>query len=117
MTNQEIARTAQLIFNIVKAFMQFTNDENTPASWDRQPDESKQNLIDFVNEVINNPDKTPEDFHNIWLNDMSTLGWKYGETRDLPNKLHPFMVTFDKLPEQEKVKYFLSWAIVKGYLA
>lgn len=41
--------------------------------------------------------------HEIWAQERTNQGWKYGEKRDDSLKLHPCLVAYDDLPEEEKV--------------
>ena len=40
--------------------------------------------------------------HNNWVNKMLTNGWRYGVDLDYDNKVSPFLVDWDYLPEQNK---------------
>jgi ryanodine receptor 2 len=40
--------------------------------------------------------------HDIWSAGRIAEGWQYGETRDDVRKLHPCLVPYDELPENEK---------------
>lgn len=40
--------------------------------------------------------------HEVWSAGRIADGWKYGETRDDKKKLHPCLIEYDKLPEEEK---------------
>jgi ryanodine receptor 2 len=40
--------------------------------------------------------------HDVWAAGRIAGGWRYGETRDDIRKLHPCLVAYDELPENEK---------------
>ena len=40
--------------------------------------------------------------HDIWAVQRISQGWQYGESRDDRLKLHPDLVPYEELPEQEK---------------
>ena len=41
--------------------------------------------------------------HEIWAQERINQGWTYGEKRDDALKLHPCLVAYEDLPEEEKV--------------
>lgn len=45
-----------------------------------------------------------EELHDVWYNNMVAMGWAYGPTYSLEQKLHPSMIPFDELPDDEKIK-------------
>jgi len=40
--------------------------------------------------------------HDLWAERRLAEGWSYGEFRDDPNKRHPCLVPYDRLPDSEK---------------
>ena len=40
--------------------------------------------------------------HEVWARQRIADGWKYGETRNDAQKLHPCLVHYEELPESEK---------------
>lgn len=40
--------------------------------------------------------------HETWAVQRLADGWKYGEQRDDANKLHPCLIPYEDLPEEEK---------------
>lgn len=41
--------------------------------------------------------------HEVWAQTRIEQGWKYGPERDDVKKLHPMLVPYEKLPEEEKI--------------
>lgn len=41
--------------------------------------------------------------HEIWAKERIQQGWKYGSKRDDNQKLHPCLIAYEDLPEEEKV--------------
>lgn len=41
--------------------------------------------------------------HEVWAQTRIEQGWKYGPERDDNKKLHPMLVPYESLPEEEKV--------------
>lgn len=40
--------------------------------------------------------------HEVWAQTRIEQGWKYGPERDDNKKLHPMLVPYEDLPEEEK---------------
>lgn len=40
--------------------------------------------------------------HNEWLDERKRMGWKYGEKKDVENKISPYMISYSELPESIK---------------
>lgn len=43
-----------------------------------------------------------ENVHDVWSTDRLSEGWRYGEERDDARKLHPCLVPYSMLTEEEK---------------
>jgi hypothetical protein len=55
--------------------------------------------------------------HTLWQEWMLSRGWRYGEQRDNPGKLHPDLVTWEALPDAEKEKSIRFVRSIPGALA
>ena len=40
--------------------------------------------------------------HEIWAQARINQGWTYGDKRDDENKLHPCLIPYEELPDEEK---------------
>lgn len=47
-------------------------------------------------------EKLAKNVHDVWAQSRIQNGWRYGPNRDDVAKLHPDLVPYDRLPEQEK---------------
>ena len=54
--------------------------------------------------------KSSEVIHDIWVRTYRSMGWIYGESYDLENRIHPDLVPFSELGqlEQDKDSVFLA---------
>lgn len=41
--------------------------------------------------------------HEVWAKTRIEQGWRYGPARDDKEKLHPMLIPYEDLPEEEKV--------------
>ena len=53
-------------------------------------------------ELLALTEKLAENTHDVQAKGRIEQGWKYGETRDDNNKLHPCLIPYSELPESEK---------------
>lgn len=104
------ARTAHQVNNAMRSF--FTEPYN--VDWDDLDDDSKHRALLGVAKVTENPDITPKECHQAWIESMAARGYKYGENIDQVKMEHPAMVTYTKLPEAQKLKTILFISIVKS---
>ena len=57
---------------------------------------------------------SPRELHESWLATKAAEGWVWGPIKDFAAKTHPQFVDYDALPETQKDKDQLFFAIVKG---
>ncbi|KTG43170.1 hypothetical protein cypCar_00011044 [Cyprinus carpio] len=48
-------------------------------------------------------ERLAENLHELWLIDKIEQGWTYGLVKDESRKVHPCLVEFSKLPDQERI--------------
>jgi hypothetical protein len=107
-----IARTCH---NINKAYCEGHGDFSQ-VDFDKAPDWQQSSAIEGVLYAMNNPDATPEDVHNSWMQSKLDDGWSYGKTKDPEAKTHPCLVEYEKLPLQQRIKDSLFSLCVKSFL-
>lgn len=90
------------------------NGDYSQQPWDRAPRWQKQSAMAGVRMVMKNPDVTPEESHENWLENKKATGWTYGPNKDEVAKTHPCMVHYDELPEFQRTKDEMFVAIVKA---
>lgn len=56
-------------------------------------------LPESLNELM---EQLARNVHEVWAAGRLADGWKWGEVRDDEQKLHPCLVSYDELPENEK---------------
>lgn len=107
---ETIARVAQ---NINKAYCESIGDTSQPT-WDDAPQWQKDSVISGVKYHLDNPDATPEQSHDNWLNDKIRDGWEWGEVKNPELKEHPCMLPYHQLPQQQRTKDYLFKQVIES---
>ena len=110
-----IERIAMVCHEVNRIYCESIGDNSQPG-WAFAPDWQKKSAINGVKFHIDNPNSTPKDSHKSWLKEKEKNGWKYGPKKDVENKLHPCMIPYDELPENQKIKDSFFTVIVKSFL-
>ena len=107
-----IAMTAH---TINQAYCQSIGDESVP-SWGDAPEDQKNSIIAGVEMHLANPETTPEQSHQAWLDRKLAEGWVYGEVKNTEEKQHPCILPYEQLPAEQKSKDYLFRATVHSVL-
>lgn len=84
----------------------------TQPHWEGVPRWRQLLIMSGVQLHLDHPDVTPEQSHRNWMVEMHEAGWAYGPQKIEEAKLHPCMVPYADLPDEQKVKDLLFKAIV-----
>jgi len=110
LTAEEIAR---ITHEANRAYCSVLGDHTIP-SWDAAPEWQRASAIAGVKSVLADPGKTPEQSHFEWMEFKLKAGWKHGPTKRPEALEHPCLVSWEQLPEEQKVKDRLFLAIVRA---
>ena len=80
--------------------------------WDDLSDDYRGSSIAGVRAVLDG--STPESLHTSWCHARRAAGWVYGPVLDRNAKVHPCLVSYDQLPDDQRVKDALFTAVVKA---
>lgn len=106
-----VQKIAALAHTINAAYCAAIGDD-TQTDWDSAPEWQKKSAIAGVEMHLANPDATPEQSHESWLEQKLNEGWVYGETKDAEAKQHPCCVPYSELPVEQKAKDYIFRAAV-----
>lgn len=105
--NRELQRT--------QAWQPYTgNGVGVAPPWDKARQELRDSVLDGVRHALAHPELTPEQSHENWLRFKQADGWVYGPVKSDDRKIHPCLLPYDQLPEDQKVKDRLFLAIVRA---
>ncbi|MGL4617728.1 MAG: RyR domain-containing protein [Xenococcaceae cyanobacterium] len=108
-----IEEIAKVCHEANRAYCSINEDYSQPA-WENAPDWAKYSAIVGVKYRLENPNASPEDQHNDWMEEKLAKGWTHGKEKNLETKEHPCLVAYKELGEKQKIKDELFIAIVKA---
>jgi len=108
-------RCAKICHQANKALCESMGDNSQPE-WGDAPEWQQTSAIKGVMAIAKGEVTTPEESHVSWLVEKRETGWKYGEVKDAEAKTHPCFVPYEELPDNQKVKDAVYYAIVKAFL-
>lgn len=82
--------------------------------WEDTPWSIKQSAIAGVVWTIENPDALLSMQHEQWRQYKIAEGWVYGAEKDIDNKTHPCLVSYEEMPPEQRVKDALFRGIVQA---
>lgn len=112
MNYEAIARVCHMVNN---AYCDAIKDKTQP-SWKEVNEQLKLSVIAGVKFLEANPDASPSEQHDAWMQNKLADGWVYGETKDEKQKTHPCLVPYEQLPLEQRVKDYLFQAVVRALL-
>lgn len=85
-------------------------------SWEDAPKWQRDSAMDGVRQIMKNPDCTPKQSHENWLEHKKENGWVHGPVKDAETKEHPCMVPYEALPDAQKIKDVIFGSVVRAFL-
>lgn len=104
---------ARVCHEVNRAYCASIGDTSQPA-WEDAPTWQKDSAVAGVRAILANPNTTPEQSHEGWMEQKAADGWTYGETKDPALKTHPCFRPYAELPPEQKTKDYLFGAVVRS---
>jgi hypothetical protein len=89
-------------------------DDWSQRPWDYAEAWQQDRAIRGVEFAIANLDTPESALHEAWMADKIAGGWSYGPTKDVVLKTHPWLVAYEHLPFEQRVKDHVLRAVVKA---
>jgi hypothetical protein len=106
-----INSAARLAYAAVRGYYAQVSPEQLKP-WDQLPAWEKDEQVDCVWYLIENPAAGPDAIHTNWLNYRIAEGWKIGAHFDLHAKKSPMMCTWDELGPVHQAEYGIFREVV-----
>ncbi len=75
-------------------------DDSTMLPWDEAPEDERDVARETVRGTLRGT--TPEQWHVKWRAEKEAEGWTNGPDKDEERKMHPNLVHYDQLPEEQR---------------
>ena len=108
----QVIQIARVAHNVIRDYCNAVGHPTYPT-WEEANSESRERGIAGVRELLEQR-PTPEEQHELWAAKMLADGWTFGEAFDIVEKTHPGLVSYDELPEVDRVKQTLFRSIVES---
>lgn len=109
----EVERLAKLAHEANRAYCELLGDKSQ-AAWEDSPEWQRTSVRLGVQNILDNPDLTPEQSHSKWVQHKTWDGWRYGPEKDVEKKEHPCMMPYSQLSVAQRFKDYLFQCVVKA---
>jgi len=113
MNEKQIAR---ICHEVNKAYCETLGD-TSQVSWEEAPKDIQDSAIAGVKATMKNPNLTPKEQHEIWMEHKVKEGWVNGSVKNAEAKTHPCIVKYSWLPKEQRLKDILFGTIVKSLIS
>lgn len=59
--------------------------------------------VQLPNELSSLLEAMAKNVHDVWAKTRIAQGWQYGSERNDKERLHPMLIPYEELPEEEKI--------------
>jgi hypothetical protein len=110
-----IKTLSKMVHESNKALCEELGDKSQKP-WNEAPGYNHMSAMAGIQAVLDNPEITPSQIHDVWMIQKQADGWVHGKTKDRDKKTHPSIVPYEQLSSTEQYKDYLVIYIVKSYL-
>ena len=104
---------AEIAHEVNRAYCEAAGEE-PPPHWGQAPQWQRDSALSGVQSYLQNDGLSPRDMHECWRSYREHEGWVYGDLEDFSCRRHPNMLRYDDLPQEQKVKDRLFYAVAKS---
>lgn len=97
-----------------RAYCAVVMGDDSQKPWLDAPAWQREGSRNGVRGILAGDIRHPMDAHVAWMKEKVEQGWVYGETKDAEAKTHPCIVEYDALPQLQRYKDHLFFAIVQA---
>ena len=103
MTKEDIAR---ILYSVCRAYCATIHNWEQ-RDWKKLFDYEKADIVKEVEFFLEDLERSPELYHNVWIRRMIMDGWSYGKEYDMATKKHHYLKPFKELPIEYQFKDYL----------
>ena len=98
-------RRALFVYEGARLAAQAANAPIVPAPWEQRESPFKEQFCEVIKRQCGEQrSKSPEELHGSWMQAYLTMGWVYDKEYDREKKIHPDLVPYADLQQQEQDK-------------
>lgn len=106
----KIAKACHNVHNVFCA-----NNGMKVIPWDEKATEHHAVVINSIERILSGEVESPEDAHENFVRLKEDFGWEYGPEYSTKNKTNPRLCDWEELPQVERMKEELFFAVVSGF--
>jgi hypothetical protein len=103
---------AQIVHALIAGLGRLWGVQAVSCEWGDTSEAYQAGLIAGVTAYFENPELTPAQEHQTWLDAKLADGWVVGAVLDTDNKVHPLLLPFDELPIEHRSRAIMLHAAV-----
>lgn len=92
-----------------------TIGDDSQVPWLEAPEWQRDSARRGVAGVFNGSIATPQESHESWTREKMETGWVYGPVKDAEAKTHPCLVPYRDLPQEQRQKDAIFFAVVRSF--
>ena len=109
----KIEDIAKASHEIIRAMNKEIDGKEMPA-WDDAEEWMRESRVLTVETILRNPTTPYRYYHDLWVQERTEAGWKWGEVRNDDTKENPDLVPYDELPLHLRAKDGVLRALVNS---
>jgi hypothetical protein len=105
MNQPTIEQIAMIVHDALRRYSSFTGEDK--PEWGALDEDRKRITVEGVRFHFSNPDATPAEAHQQWVEEKTKSGWVFSEEYSDERKTHPHLLPFYALTKYQRTKAFL----------
>ena len=103
--NELIERRSEFVYNAARLAAIAAKAPIVPVEWSEREEPFKKQFRDVIERQCGEQrSRSPEELHGSWMQSYLDMGWVYGEKYDREAKIHPDLVPYADLQQEEQDK-------------
>ena len=100
-----IERRARFVYEGARLAARAANAPIIPVVWEEREEPFREQFYKVIERQCGEQrSKSPEELHGSWMQAYFAMGWVYGKEYSKENKIHPDLVPYADLQQQEQDK-------------
>jgi len=98
-------RRAKFVYESARLAAQVAEAPIIPDEWEKRELPFKEQFYEVIERQCGmERSNSPEELHESWMQSYFDMGWVYGDTYDREKRIHPDLVPYSQLGQEEQDK-------------